>query len=756
MAASSLTFDIFGRDVSASKTVKDFERNAADASENTTKNFQKTADKGVHPLLNSIALLAPALAPIGAAAVAAFAGLAGGAGVAILAFKGIEAEMKAGTAYGVAYKTGLNQLDGQLHQLEQTAARNVLGGFQAVVRDLAAAQPGLNADVKNFAIDLSAIASQVLPGLLRLFGQLTPLFRSLGGYAISAAEGFNHWAGSTGAVTSFVAYAQRSLPTVVALLHNLSLALGHIVEAAAPLGSVVLSALSSISRVIASLPVPVLTAFLAVFEASRIAAMVSGLTNIAQGFVRAKAAAKSFAETDAIASLGELAGPIGGVAAGIGLLVTTLFHGHSATKQYTQDIQSLTDAIQQDGDAIGALTEKQLANDLQQAGALDAAKALGVTLPQVRSAILGNNDALTVINRSISATNDAYQSYIKAGLKVPPNLVAQEKAANTLSDAIYGQNVQVTKAKDAVNNMNAYLGKGSDAMKGVANQAQQTAAQLKRLTAAVQSLGDAQLSMAQSADQVKDAIHNATTQTKQYGTSLNDNTVKGRANREAFLSALQAMKSYTQTQIQAHVPIARVTNALEANVRSLEQQASRAGFSRSQVQALIREMHLTPRQIETTFLANISQLQRNIRAAQNLINSLHGKTVTIQTQNIEKDIRLTNDPGFKFAGGGPVPGIGTSTSDSVRARLSAGEYVMQASAVRRLGVAALNALNNGTAAKLTGPATRQLAASGGAPIVINIPGQFYTTPAAVQNAVIGALEQAAQRGARIRIASAVN
>jgi hypothetical protein len=46
-----------------------------------------------------------------------------------------------------------------------------------------------------------------------------------------------------------------------------------------------------------------------------------------------------------------------------------------------------------------------------------------------------------------------------------------------------------------------------------------------------------------------------------------------------------------------------------------------------------------------------------------------------------------------FANGGYVTGPGTSTSDSIPARLSAGEYVLNAAAVRSVGVSFLDALN---------------------------------------------------------------
>jgi hypothetical protein len=48
-----------------------------------------------------------------------------------------------------------------------------------------------------------------------------------------------------------------------------------------------------------------------------------------------------------------------------------------------------------------------------------------------------------------------------------------------------------------------------------------------------------------------------------------------------------------------------------------------------------------------------------------------------------------------FASGGPVKGPGTSTSDSIPARLSTGEYVIKASSADMLGIDTLNALNSG-------------------------------------------------------------
>jgi hypothetical protein len=79
----------------------------------------------------------------------------------------------------------------------------------------------------------------------------------------------------------------------------------------------------------------------------------------------------------------------------------------------------------------------------------------------------------------------------------------------------------------------------------------------------------------------------------------------------------------------------------------------------------------------------------------------------------------------KFAAGGFVTGPGTATSDSIPARLSAGEYVVRAAAVRRVGVAFLDALNDLSAPPVWDGRRLALAAGGLVP-------QVQVQPAAPQ------------------------
>lgn len=93
------------------------------------------------------------------------------------------------------------------------------------------------------------------------------------------------------------------------------------------------------------------------------------------------------------------------------------------------------------------------------------------------------------------------------------------------------------------------------------------------------------------------------------------------------------------------------------------------------------------------------------------------------------------------AAGGYITGPGTATSDSIPAMLSDGEYVLNADAVRRIGVPTLNAINTGAASHFAGggyvsSAMNSGTRPGGAPpIVLNITNETGSPVTAEQTGV---------------------
>ncbi|MCX8016674.1 MAG: phage tail tape measure protein [Rhodocyclaceae bacterium] len=89
-----------------------------------------------------------------------------------------------------------------------------------------------------------------------------------------------------------------------------------------------------------------------------------------------------------------------------------------------------------------------------------------------------------------------------------------------------------------------------------------------------------------------------------------------------------------------------------------------------------------------TVAADTTRAQAEISRLQQPTSSTH--TVYVRTVEMRANGGMVG-----MAGGGRVFGPGTSTSDSIPAMLSAGEYVIRASSVRKYGAALLDAINSG-------------------------------------------------------------
>ena len=90
-----------------------------------------------------------------------------------------------------------------------------------------------------------------------------------------------------------------------------------------------------------------------------------------------------------------------------------------------------------------------------------------------------------------------------------------------------------------------------------------------------------------------------------------------------------------------------------------------------------------PNSIKESF-SRIEPLTENTIALRKL-------TTALTTGGVEKGFQLPKLE--EKAGGGPIRGPGTGTSDSIPARLSHGEYVLRAAAVNKIGIPTLNHMN---------------------------------------------------------------
>lgn len=310
---------------STTRTTQTLRRSSADVDRVSSSFRRGGADidsySGRLGLLATAAVsLGPALVPIAASALPAVSGLAAGlgaaagaAGVAALAFHGVGDALKAVDAYQLdptaenlakmrqemqqvgpataQFVRYLDQLEGPLSDLRQTAAaglfpgledgiNQLMGGLPAVkdlVGDLATEMGNLASDagdalahdedwsrffsyIKSDAVPtldtFARAAGNVAAGLADLLTDFAPLSRSFNSGLLDMSRNFRAWAdnlGNTKGFREFIDYIRQSGPQVLAFLSALGDAFVGLVRAMAPWGNAVLPLLTSTAKVFATI-----------------------------------------------------------------------------------------------------------------------------------------------------------------------------------------------------------------------------------------------------------------------------------------------------------------------------------------------------------------------------------------------------------------------------------------------------------------------------------------------------------------------
>ena len=146
---------------------------------------------------------------------------------------------------------------------------------------------------------------------------------------------------------------------------------------------------------------------------------------------------------------------------------------------------------------------------------------------------------------------------------------------------------------------------------------------------------------------------------------------------------------------------------IDAQVEAFKENAIQMGYTETKAQAvadvlrkeLIKSMDEIPENIETDIVADTDEALSNVLSFVSKANTALAliKDRTVTTTFVEKRVgyKTSSNPTHwdGHADGGIVRGAGTGTSDSIAARLSNGEFVVNASAVQHFGVPFMNALN---------------------------------------------------------------
>jgi hypothetical protein len=676
---------------------------------------------GIGLLLTSILAIGPAAVPLAAGATAAVAGLGASLAVAAVGILGIHDAMKSGTQLGQQYSAAFAPVVSEFGHLKQLAAQNMFAGINAGVKDARALFPTLNRDVSTLSGQMGQIAGHVAPGLVALFVSLNPLLADLGASLVKGATSFEHWAQSSGGVSKFVAYAQAELPKVEHTLVEVATAVGHIVSSLGPMGGVVLTSIGVLAEAIAAIPVPVLKVVVPAIIATTlalkgmaVAEIISGKVALLTGSLKGLAYAESITTGATVTTTGALAGLAIGVGEVVGPLavVAATLYGVSKAMDFVSSKSSKGSFLHDVFDPhLGDILKSQGSKAQQGLDALSTAY-WSVTGSSATSAQQLVDWGSKAENAKIVTTRFA------SSQKELDSTLADLKASLPGATGALDDNVDaVTRATEKIPGLRQQID-------GLRSSELSATAVSGYMVAALAALSGNAISAEQDALHLKDAMAGLSEQTKTNGHSLDENTAKGRANKESLLDLITQANAHSAAVLAQTGSVNAATTALGDDEGALRRAATAAGLNKDEVDKLITSYAAVPSDVSTKVKANIKQAQDQNTILEDQIATLqlsaHIITITTYLKNvILPGVRGPSAGERHHASGGEVGGSGGPRADNQLIWASSKEFVVNAAAYAK-NKPLIQSINAGAVPKL------QTYARGG-PVSAAAPGAVSAT-----------------------------
>ena len=445
---------------------------------------------------------------------------------------------------------------------------------------------------------------------------------------------------------------------------------------------------------------------------------ISALKELRRGVDSNSAALTTMGRAGRIA---QLSIPIVGIALAAVTVAITHFQKQSAEAK--QDVDDFGQALQQikgNLDAVAIATDRMTrataVQKLQQAGAYDAARKLGISYSTITDAALGNKDALDLVNGKLDEQQRLLAPSANGNRKAADGAKLNSEATIKLNEALGKTSGSLRTATAQERQRRAAMQK-SDAATQTASSSQQTLAQKAKFTSQmvklqVQELKKQRDAMIKSANAAiaasnsqiafKQSIVDANKAAKSNAHTLDVNTKAGRDNRTALNNLASSALSYVQDLIKNKASTDKVTSATKEARQAFIKTAQQMGATKAQAKKLADQYGLIPKKVDTRVSTpGYEQAKKNLDNMITTVSKVHGKTVTVKYNVLaggaaikvagHGNIVATGGDTFRAAGG-PIHGPGTKTSDDVPIWASKGEFMEPAHAVDYYGQDVMEAM----------------------------------------------------------------
>jgi len=378
-------------------------------------------------------------------------------------------------------------------------------------------------------------------------------------------------------------------------------------------------------------------------------------------------------------------------------------------------VSALSDAIKEDSGVLGTNTRAKIASTLQTQGMLDAANKLGLSSKVVTDAVLGEGNAMKIVDarlNSLATATVVYGGRAGQGTTATKQLTG---AADELFNMIHGGNSELTEAQRKQKQLNDALGitttTGKDATKtigGLGDEAVTTAGGVGKLNDKLSKFNSLTGDADQAGIDFRNTIDDMTSAFKKNGLaidkrtgSFNLNTRKGRDNNSMLIDAIRKAGDHADKVFKETNSVKLANKTFDAEIKMIRGVITKHGESSRSVQKLIDKY---------------VDAKNKINSA---TNGIKNKTVRIEVKAGGTLIGYHVQGGTLLkASGGVLPGYSPGRDVHMfqsptggTLGLSGGEAVMRPEWTRAVGEQNVNLMN--AAAQTGGPnAVRRMLAGG--------------------------------------------
>lgn len=413
------------------------------------------------------------------------------------------------------------------------------------------------------------------------------------------------------------------------------------------------------------LPEPVLAAGLAIGTLAAATGLLGGATLLA---VPRVVAFKTALDTLKISASGATLaiGLIGG-AIGVATFAISSFIARQADLAATGD--ALVDSLDKASGAFTNYSREIIANKLQESGAADTAKALGISLRTLTDAAFGLAPAMKEVDDAVAAS-------IVSG-------ETSTRGAENFKAGIADLRNEVQQAPKDFEELSSATDDNSEALGGLRGEAENAGDAISGLADIIRGFASATLSTRDAERQFQEAIDDATESVAANGATLDINSAEGRKNQETLDEIAKSAQELAAARLEETGSQEQATAAIQSGRDALIEQLAQYGIVGAEAEAYADSLGLIPSNISTAVSLDTTQARTDFGS---FLRDLNGTTVAVNvaaTRNFATG--GYTGPGGKYEPAGVVHrGEFVSTAETVRdpANRAVLEYMQRGGSVR--------------------------------------------------------------------------